>query len=165
MSLRRSVLVIAVALSSAGCSGRAPAAGTTSAPVIRTSGEPEELTYAASLGVDLTLMTRSTTGLYYRDLLVGNGEAPSSENRVWVNYTGWLVDGSMFDQNRDGRPLVTRLDHLIPGFREGLEGMRTGGRRLLVIRPELAYGKESPAPQIPSNATLVFDVQLVRISD
>lgn len=161
----RSAGVIAVMLLVSGCSSN-PAQGTaTPAPVLKTSGQPEELTYAPSLGVNLTRMTRTVSGLYYQDLLVGNGAVAASGQVVRVNYIGWLADGSMFDQSQDGRPLTVQLGQgrLIQGWEEGLIGMRAGGRRLLVIPPGLAYGDQSPAPSVPVNATLIFDVQLAQV--
>ena len=159
--------LIALLLLSTNCSSTSTQDSATPAPVLKTSGQPEDLIYAPSLGVDLSRMTQTTSGLYYQDLLAGNGSAAASGRSVWVNYTGWLADGSVFDQNRDGRPLTMPLGQgrLIPGWEEGLNGMRVGGRRLLVIPPGLAYGNQSPGPGVPANATLIFDIQLVRVSD
>jgi peptidylprolyl isomerase len=156
-------LIVMLLLS--GCSSSPAEDLATPAPVLTTSGQPEELTYAPSLGVDLTRMTRTASGLYYQDLLAGNGAVAAGGQYVRVNYIGWLADGREFDRSRDGRPLTVQLGQgrLIQGWEEGLIGMRAGGRRLLVIPPELAYGNQSPAPSVPANATLIFDVQLVQV--
>lgn len=157
-------LLIAVILLSTSCSSR-PAGDLATAPILKTTGQPEELVYAPNLGVSLTRMTRTVSGLYYQDLLVGNGAVAASGRVVRVNYIGWLADGSMFDQSQDGRPLTVQLGQgrLIQGWEDGLIGMRAGGRRLLVIPPGLAYGNQSPAPTVPANATLIFDVQLAQV--
>jgi FKBP-type peptidyl-prolyl cis-trans isomerase FkpA len=159
------VLLLAVA-SAVSCSGKSSSADTPSpAPVLQTSGQPEELTFASSLGVNLAMMTRTASGLYYQDLLAGNGEVASAGRLVQVAYTGWLADGSMFDQSPPGRPYAFPLGsgRVIPGWDEGVSGMKVGGRRLLVIPPALAYGRQSPGAGIPPYATLVFDVRLIRV--
>lgn len=150
-----------------GCSSpvASPAGSSPPAPVLETSGRPEDLTFAPALGVDLQRMTRTASGLYYQDLLVGRGAAAASGQRVQVGYTGWLADGAMFDQSPPARPFGFALGRgqVIPGWDEGVAGMRTGGRRLLVIPPNLAYGRRSPGAGIPPNATLIFDVRLVKV--
>lgn len=135
------------------------------APALETSGQPADLRYAPSLEVDLSQMTRTASGLYYRDLLVGRGPVATSGERVRVAYSGWLADGSLFDRSPDGRPygFVLGRGQVIPGWDEGVNGMRVGGRRLLVIPPALAYGRQSPGAGIPPNATLVFDVRLTQV--
>ena len=163
--LERSGLLLALVLCAA-CSGRSTSPATEApSPALETRGQPEQLTYAPSLGVNLSLMTRTASGLYYQDLLVGNGSAASGGQRVQVAYAGWLADGTMFDQSPAGRPYAFLLGRgqVIRGWDEGVSGMRVGGRRLLVIPPGLAYGRQSPGAGIPPNATLVFDVRLVRV--
>ena len=159
------LLALAVFFSAA-CSGKSSTAATDSpAPVLRTSGSPEELIYAPGLGVSLGLMTRTSSGLYYQDLLAGRGPVATGGQQVEVAYTGWLVDGTMFDQSPRGRPYKFLLGRgrVIQGWDEGVSGMRVGGRRLLVIPPSLAYGRRSPGPGIPPNATMVFDVRLIQV--
>ena len=168
MSRGRSVLVALVFATGAiaGCS-RKPGGDDAAAPapVLETSGQPENLRYAPSLQVDLAQMTRTASGLYYRDILVGRGGVATAGNRVRVAYAGWLADGSEFDRSPDGRPYQFSLGRgqVIRGWDEGVSGMRVGGRRLLVIPPALAYGRQSPGPGIPPNATLVFDVRLMQV--
>lgn len=165
MSRRAGLFALVIAFS-AGCSGRSSTGTADSpAPVLQTSGQPEELTFASSLGVDLARMTRTASGLYYQDILVGRGSDAASGKRVQVAYTGWLADGVMFDQSPTGRPYAFLLGRgqVIQGWDEGVAGMRVGGRRLLVIPPGLAYGRRSPGAGIPPYATLVFDVRLVQV--
>ena len=158
------VVVAMVAL--AGCSrGQGAELSNGAAPALETSGQPEDLRYAPDLQVDLSQMTRTASGLFYRDILVGRGNVASSGQRVRVAYSGWLADGSLFDQSPDGRPygFILGRGQVIRGWDEGVSGMRVGGRRLLVIPPTLAYGRMSPGAGIPPNATLVFDVRLTQV--
>jgi FKBP-type peptidyl-prolyl cis-trans isomerase FkpA len=108
-----------------------------------------------------------------RDLLVGSGEDAENGKTLSVNYTGWIYNpeqpeqkGSQFDSSRgEGRvPLVFTLGagQVIPGFDQGLVGMKVGGVRRLIVPPSLAYGGARNGP-IPPNATLVFEVELLEI--
>ena len=115
--------------------------------------------------------TTTSTGLQYRDLVVGAGAQAGSGQSVSVHYTGWLQNddgssGRKFDSSVDrGEPFDFPLGagHVIRGWDEGVAGMKVGGKRQLRIPPELAYGEDGHPPQIPQNATLIFDVQLVAI--
>jgi FKBP-type peptidyl-prolyl cis-trans isomerase len=109
-----------------------------------------------------------TTGscLRYIDLEVGSGESPHAGDTIAVHYTGYLEDGTRFASSLDsGAPLVFVLGtgDVIRGWDEGLATIQTGGKRRLIIPPELAYGAEGRPPTIPANATLIFDVELVEI--
>lgn len=107
---------------------------------------------------ELTLVT-TASGLQYRDLRVGTGASPSSDSaRVTVNYAGKLLDGTQFDA-RNG--LGFDLNRVIRGWTEGLRSMRVGGRRQLIVPANLGYGSEGNPPDVPPNATLVFDVELL----
>src|SRR5512140_121443 len=103
-------------------------------------------------------------GLQYWDIAVGKGTSAAKGKRVRVQYTGWLLDGKKFDSSLDaGRPFVFTLGagQVIQGWDEGVLGMREGGKRQLRIPPALAYGEDGSPPNIPGNATLVFDIQLI----
>ena len=108
--------------------------------------------------------TVTASGLRYFDLVVGDGPQPSGPTtRVRVHYTGWLTDGTKFDSSVDrGQPYNTLLNRVIDGWTEGIGSMRVGGKRKLVIPPQLAYGPGGKG-SIPPNATLIFDVELVEI--
>ena len=115
--------------------------------------------FAASLPSETpgTVVTTSS-GLQYRDVVVGTGGQPSSSTAtVRVNYVGRLLNGTRFDGNNG---TSFRLDQVIAGWTEGLASMRVGGRRQLVIPANLAYGATA-RPGIPANSTLVFDVELL----
>ena len=123
--------------------------------------EPTEVEFAASLGIDLSAMTQTASGLYIRDDIVGTGGIPTElGDQATVTYTGWLVDGEQFD----GGELVVLLGvtGLIAGFTEGILGMEAGGTRTIVIPSDLAYGSQKLAG-IPGNAVLVFEIVLTSL--
>lgn len=146
--------------------GDAEQAEQAAAPVVTAEMLAQVATeYASDLGVTLSEMTKTDSGLYWRDVIEGSGEAAQAGQRVKAHYTGWLPDGTMFDSSMDGDdPIEFALGagELIKGWDEGVVGMKVGGRRRLVIPPGLAYGAEGRNP-IPAMSTLVFDIQLVEI--
>lgn len=106
------------------------------------------------------------SGLKYIDIQEGDGATPKAGQKVVVHYTGTLEDGTKFDSSRDrNRPFDFKLGagQVIKGWDEGLSTMKVGGRRQLIIPPELGYGARGAGGIIPPNATLVFDVELLRI--
>jgi FKBP-type peptidyl-prolyl cis-trans isomerase FkpA len=135
------------------------------AATVRASPAPAEQNFAPELGVNLQAMTRSPSGLYTQDLAEGSGEPAGSGDHIEVHYTGWLPDGREFDSSRGRGPFEFVLGQrmVIAGWDEGVEGMREGGRRRLVIPSDLAYGEQGAGGVIPPNATLVFDVELLRV--
>jgi len=110
---------------------------------------------------------KTDLGLEYWDIKVGTGEAARDGSHVKVHYTGWLTTGKKFDSSVDAhQPFDFTIGNgeVIKGWDEGVTGMKVGGKRQLRIPPELAYGADGHPPEIPQNATLIFDVQLLRIS-
>lgn len=110
-------------------------------------------------------MTTTPSGLQYRDDVQGTGAEAKAGQHVMVHYTGTLQDGKKFDSSRDrGQPFHFALGagSVIRGWDEGVAGMKVGGRRTLVIPPELGYGQRAIGP-IPPNSTLVFDVELLDV--
>ena len=152
----RSATAAALLLAAAGC-------GSAGTPFEALARDPTEVTYAAALGVNLDEMTRSPTGLYYQILREGRGtEVAAAGDSLQVNYTGWTRNGRRFDSSEARGPLDVVLGEgtVIPGFEEGLEGMRLGEERLLVVPHELAYGSRRIG-DIPPYAILVFRIELV----
>jgi FKBP-type peptidyl-prolyl cis-trans isomerase len=127
------------------------------------SATVEGTTFASSLGVDLANSTRTSSGLYYRDVTVGTGTTLAAGQNVTVYYTGWLSNGAPFDSVQapsSPLPFLLGAGSLIPGFEQGVLGMKVGGRRQLLIPPALAYGSVGYGP-IPGNAVVVFVVDAV----
>jgi peptidylprolyl isomerase len=111
-------------------------------------------------------LVTTPSGLQYADLVVGSGPEAAARQRVHVHYTGELTDGRQFDSSRDrGEPLdfVLGVGQVIRGWDEGVSGMKVGGRRILVIPAALGYGARGAGGVIPPNATLHFDVELMKV--
>lgn len=110
----------------------------------------------------------SPTGLKYYDMVEGEGDAATADHRVTLNYTGWLTDGTRFDSSFDtDTPIgfVLGRKQIIPGWDEGILGMKVGGKRQLVIPASLAYGDRGAGNVIPPGATLIFDVELLELKE
>jgi peptidylprolyl isomerase len=112
-------------------------------------------------------MTKTESGLQYRDVKEGTGEKIKKGQRAVVHYTGWLwvedAKGKKFDSSVDrGQPFDFALGdgEVIPGWDEGVEGMKVGGKRELIIPPKLGYGDRGAGGLIPPGATLFFEVEL-----
>jgi FKBP-type peptidyl-prolyl cis-trans isomerase FkpA/FKBP-type peptidyl-prolyl cis-trans isomerase FklB len=105
------------------------------------------------------------SGLQVEMLAAGEGPTPTATDTVLVHYEGRLVDGTVFDSSiQRGQPAVFGVGDVIPGWTEGLQLMRPGGKARFTIPPELGYGATGAGGVIPPNAVLVFDVELLAIA-
>jgi FKBP-type peptidyl-prolyl cis-trans isomerase len=135
------------------------------AVAILTAAGPHGPAYAATNQV-----IEMPDGLKYTDTRIGDGAEATPGKKVSVHYTGWLYNngakGAKFDSSLDrGQPFQFALGahQVIAGWDEGVAGMKVGGKRTLIIRPELAYGSRGAGGVIPPNATLIFDVELLGV--
>ena len=113
--------------------------------------------------------TTTDSGLKYEDIRIGDGALCTGRGQTAiVHYTGWLEDGTKFDSSRDlddPFSFPVQCSYVIPGWDEGVQGMKVGGVRKLTIPPELGYGERGAGSMIPPNATLVFEIELLEISE
>ncbi|CBJ38867.1 Peptidyl-prolyl cis-trans isomerase [Ralstonia solanacearum CMR15] len=115
-------------------------------------------------------ITTTQSGLQYEDVTVGDGAEATAGQYVTVHYTGWLYEngqaGRKFDSSKDRNdPFAFPLGagHVIKGWDEGVQGMKVGGTRKLIIPAELGYGARGAGGVIPPNATLLFEVDLLEV--
>ncbi len=125
---------------------------------VKTAPYPGELTVKEEI--------KTSSGLKYIDMVEGDGSSPRNGRRVIVQYTGYLLDGTKFDSSVDkGEPLsfIMGAHGVIQGWEEGIMTMNIGGKRKLIVPPELGYGAEGYPGFIPGNAVTVFDIELVDV--
>ena len=129
------------------------------------SGSGSSASRYSSSEVKMDTVT-TPSGLQYTDIVVGTGTAASQGDTVVVHYTGWLLDGTKFDSSVDrGQPFdfVLGQGGVIKGWEEGVGTMNIGGKRELIIPPDLAYGDRGAGGLIPAGATLKFEVELLEL--
>jgi FKBP-type peptidyl-prolyl cis-trans isomerases 1 len=168
--------VVAAAPGASSTSLTAPAIATSSAsasaPMELDPDDPNPTLFAmadaSALGgpMDVEKSRLTASGLRITDVVVGTGAEASPGDTVVVHYRGTLEDGSQFDASYDrGTPFSFPLGagRVIKGWDEGVQGMQVGGKRKLVIPPDLGYGSRGAGGVIPPNATLIFDVELLEV--
>lgn len=130
-------------------------------PTVSDASKQAVAEFAASAGLEVVT---EPSGLAYVEVKEGEGDPPRISDTVKVHYTGRLTDGTVFDSSVErGQPTAFALNKVIPGWTEGVSSMRPGGKRRLIIPPELAYGEAGAPPNIPSNSVLDFDVELLEV--
>jgi peptidylprolyl isomerase len=171
------LLVIAQVLPQSGAiasENSTPTVATLTTPAIAQMGQPSDaLTPTTPSMSDSQSESQSSqnivttdSGLQYIDLVEGTGATPQAGQTVVVHYTGTLENGTKFDSSRDrNQPFSFQLGagRVIRGWDEGISTMKVGGRRQLIIPSDLGYGARGAGGVIPPNATLIFDVELLRI--
>ena len=123
--------------------------------------------FIISCGSNEGNMQKLENGLLIEDIVVGNGNEAKDHNKVVVNYTGTLENGSVFDSSlkpgRDPFTFTLGVGSVIKGWDQGVKGMKVGGKRKLVIPSELGYGDKGAGNVIPPNTTLYFEVELLEV--
>ena len=106
----------------------------------------------------------TASGLQYKMIKEGTGKQPTATSMVTVHYKGQLVDGKVFDSSIErGEPIEFPLNQVIPGWTEGLQLMKEGGKATFYIPSQLGYGEQGVSGMIPANSTLIFDVELIKV--
>ena len=146
----------AILLSQTGCLKSSSSQSCTPASV--SSEQPSILAYAANNGI---FATRHSSGLYYEIISTGSGATPSTNSKIFVTYTGKLLDGRVFDQQADSSKTGWVLNTLIEGWQIGLPLIQKGGEIKLIIPSALAYGCGNGI--LPANSILYFDVHLADV--
>jgi peptidylprolyl isomerase len=129
-------------------------------------------TTATTATTTITMPTEPVTQLMMKDTVIGTGAVAATGDKVTVQYVGSLTNGTVFDAsanhtNPDGTTGFTfnlGAGQVIKGWDQGVVGMKVGGKRILIIPADLAYGSQSPSPAIPANSTLVFEVELLKVT-
>ena len=129
--------------------------------ILMTPSGPQQLEDPVPTPTEGMEVITTDSGLRYIDIKVGDGAQPVPGSTVTVHYNGWLEDGTLFDSSaKRGQPSILGLDDVIEGWKEGIGSMKVGGKRKLIVPPELGYG-DHPRQGIPRNSTLIFEVDLL----
>jgi FKBP-type peptidyl-prolyl cis-trans isomerase FkpA len=147
-------LLFLVAVVLVGCSSKSTESGTS-------AGDPKAYIEQAAAQPGAI---KTDSGLVYRELRPGSGGYPKASDTVTVNYRGTLVDGTEFDSSyKRNEPAQFPLNQVIPCWTEGVQKMKVGAKSELVCPASIAYGDRGSPPVIPGGATLIFEVELLRI--
>jgi FKBP-type peptidyl-prolyl cis-trans isomerase len=147
-----------------GCAKKTPPTSSTTTP----SKPVDPVDNAREFGTKTNnKLVELPSGLKYIDVKTGTGETAVTGDMVEMEYSGWFNDGIQFDSNVKGMPLTFKLGGgmVIKGWDEGIQGMKVGGIRKLIIPPQLAYGEKGTGDgKIPPKSTLIFEVRLLKIN-
>jgi peptidylprolyl isomerase len=153
------LLLLAMAIIIPACAQKdAKGTGETGPAIQAPQNKPGSQSQAATI--------KTASGLAYQETQLGTGAQPVMGKRVKVHYTGLLENGTKFDSSVDrGEPFIFTIGvgQVIPGWDEGVLTMKTGGKRKLIVPPQLGYGAAGAGGVIPPNATLIFDVELLDV--
>jgi FKBP-type peptidyl-prolyl cis-trans isomerase FkpA len=153
--MRLSVVLLAISLVSCSSNKEAtapaePSAAGSQAYLAKAAAEPGAV--------------KTASGLVYKELKAGSGASPKASDMVTVNYKGTLIDGTEFDSSyKRNEPATFPLNGVIPCWTEGVQMMKVGGKSQLVCPAGIAYGERGSPPVIPGGATLIFEVELLKI--
>jgi FKBP-type peptidyl-prolyl cis-trans isomerase len=169
MMFKRTAILVLCAAAASAC-GKSPA---TNAEETKPADAPDATAAAAAADTEKaqpapggSVDPGAVSQLKVEDLAPGTGEGAKDGDTVVVHYTGTLTNGKKFDSSVDrGKPFPVKLGarRVIPGWEQGLKGMKTGGKRKLTIPPHLAYGPKGAGGVIPPNATLIFEIEMIEI--
>src|SRR5262249_44261261 len=166
LQMKRSLLLTLVLLTVVACGEKAeqPQTAPAQSPAAQPA-QPAEQSAKKEITVNDANAVTTPSGLKYVDLVQGKGDEAKSGQTVDVNYTVWLTNGTKFDSSYDaGQPISFKLGAglVVQGWDEGIAGMKVGGKRKLIIPPDLGYGSRGKGP-VPPNAIMVFEVELVGV--
>lgn len=165
----RQAAAVATAAALTACSQNPPpaSASTAGSAAARPAAAQEDLSeigrtvFDPSLGIHLDSMNRRASGLYVQDLVTGTGAVAARGRSVVVHYTGWLPNGKQFETSEITVTLGS--NKTIRAWEEGLLGMRVGGKRRLVVPPNLGYGNRAAGDVIPANSVLIFEMEALSV--
>jgi FKBP-type peptidyl-prolyl cis-trans isomerase FkpA len=168
--MKRALAGLLLALTLVACGEDEPDAPSPSAAVAEPAVGVEAVAFADELEVRLDSMTRTDDGVYFEDVRAGRGRVAAEGDAVVLEYRAWLPDGTLFEQRPSPEgfgpsSFVLGADAPVPGLGTGVAGMRPGGVRRVVVPPEHGYGLVGRPVGVPTGATLVFEVRLLRVSD
>jgi FKBP-type peptidyl-prolyl cis-trans isomerase FkpA len=159
-------IVLGLLLVAGGCSERPAEAPPSAVAAPDGTVDVRQVSFAPELGVDLDAMTRTDEGIHIQDIREGRGAQAEPGRLVSIEYSGWLPDGTLFEQrpSPDGFGLsefVLGENPPVAGLNTAIAGMRTGGVRRIVLPPEHGYGLVGRPEGVPANAVLIFEVRLL----